>query len=181
MRPLLAIIAAAIPTALLAADPPTPGALPVATDADAWKVIHRKNPPLPVWARTLAGPLPKTTAAMLRLAERNTGTIVPNYTNGVAAQPNSYGHYLLGHAAGLDRDAQRIREAYARIDRSPMGTTVLNGTSWPLDRTRMAGYLGFATTVDNAYDAAQISAVNNFIDSGYDAVIIDAQNPTAFR
>ena len=29
--------------------------------------------------------------------------------------------------------------------------------------------------------AAQISAVNNFIDSGYDAVIVDAQNPTAFR
>ncbi len=29
--------------------------------------------------------------------------------------------------------------------------------------------------------AAQISAVNNFIDSGYDAIIIDAQNPTAFR
>ena len=28
--------------------------------------------------------------------------------------------------------------------------------------------------------AAQISAVNNFIDSGYDAVVIDAQNPTAF-
>ncbi len=29
--------------------------------------------------------------------------------------------------------------------------------------------------------AAQISAVNNFIDSGYDAVVIDAQNPTAFK
>ena len=29
--------------------------------------------------------------------------------------------------------------------------------------------------------AAQIAAVNNFIDSGYDAVIIDAQNPTAFK
>ncbi len=29
--------------------------------------------------------------------------------------------------------------------------------------------------------AAQISAINNFIDSGYDAVIVDAQNPTAFR
>src|SRR5215813_6320211 len=28
--------------------------------------------------------------------------------------------------------------------------------------------------------AAQIAAVNNFIDSGYDAVVIDAQNPTAF-
>ncbi|KAK2025521.1 L-Aspartase-like protein [Colletotrichum zoysiae] len=39
-----------------------------------------------------------------------------------------------------------------------MGTTVLNGTSWPLNRERMAKYLGFAKTVDNAYDAAQITA-----------------------
>ena len=39
-----------------------------------------------------------------------------------------------------------------------MGTTVLNGTSWPLNRSRMAAYLGFAATVDNAYDAAQISS-----------------------
>ncbi|HEY2024528.1 sugar ABC transporter substrate-binding protein [Paraburkholderia sp.] len=27
---------------------------------------------------------------------------------------------------------------------------------------------------------AQISAVNNFIDAGYDAIVVDAQNPTAF-
>jgi argininosuccinate lyase len=95
-----------------------------------------------------------------RLAEKHAATIVPNYTNGVAAQPNSYGHYLLGHARGLERDAQRIREAYAGIDRSPMGTTVLNGTSWPLNRQRMASYLGFPGVVDNAYDAAQISAAD---------------------
>ncbi len=29
--------------------------------------------------------------------------------------------------------------------------------------------------------AAQISAINNFIDSGYDAIVTDAQNPTAFK
>src|SRR5690606_12400687 len=73
---------------------------------------------------------------------------------------NSFAHYLLGHAAGLDRDSQRIREAYARIDRSAMGTTVLNGTSWPLNRQRMADYLGFAALVDNAYDASQISSMD---------------------
>lgn len=28
---------------------------------------------------------------------------------------------------------------------------------------------------------AQISAINNFIDSGYDAIVVDAQNPTAFE
>ncbi|MBN8749541.1 Argininosuccinate lyase [Xylophilus ampelinus] len=114
----------------------------------------------------LAEQLNKTSGAMVKLAEKHAGTIVPNYTNGVAAQPNSYGHYLLGHAAGLERDAQRIREAYARIDRSPMGTTVLNGTSWPLNRTRMADYLGFAATVDNAYDAAQISSQEEPVEVG---------------
>src|SRR5262245_52048225 len=67
MRPLLAIIAAAVPVGAFAADPPKPGVLPVASDADAWKVMPRSQPPLPVWARTLVGPLPKTTAAMLDL------------------------------------------------------------------------------------------------------------------
>lgn len=108
----------------------------------------------------LATQLNATAATLVALAGKHAATVVPNYTNGVAAQPNSFGHYLLGHAAGLDRDAQRIREAYARIDRSPMGTTVLNGTSWPLNRQRMAGYLGFAALVDNAYDAAQISSMD---------------------
>ena len=29
--------------------------------------------------------------------------------------------------------------------------------------------------------AAQIAAINNFIDSGYDAIVVNAQNPTAFK
>jgi argininosuccinate lyase len=114
----------------------------------------------------LAEELNTTTRTLVDLADQHQGTIVPNYTNGVAAQPNSYGHYLLGHAAGLERDAQRIRETYARIDRSAMGTTVLNGTSWPLNRERMADYLGFAGTVDNAYDASQISSTEHPVEVG---------------
>lgn len=114
----------------------------------------------------LADQLNATSTTLVNLAAKHADTVVPNYTNGVAAQPNSYGHYLLGHAAGLDRDAQRIREAYARIDRSPMGTTVLNGTSWPLDRKRMAQYLGFEAVVDNAYDASQISAMDQPVEVG---------------
>jgi argininosuccinate lyase len=114
----------------------------------------------------LADQLNKTTKSLVDLAEKHADTIVPNYTNGVAAQPNSYGHYLLGHVAGLERDAQRIREAYERFDRSPMGTTVLNGTSWPLNRQRMADYLGFSAVVDNAYDAAQISSTEQPVEAG---------------
>jgi argininosuccinate lyase len=115
---------------------------------------------------SLAAQLSKTAGSLVKLADKHAGTIVPNYTNGVAAQPNSYGHYLLGHAAGLERDAQRIREAYERVDRSAMGTTVLNGSSWPLNRTRMADYLGFSAIVDNAYDASQISSMEHPVEVG---------------
>ena len=114
----------------------------------------------------LADQLNKTSASLVKLADKHAGTVVPNYTNGVAAQPNSLGHTLLGHAAGLERDAQRIREVYVRIDRSAMGTTVLNGTSWPLNRSRMADYLGFSATVDNAYDASQISSMEQPVEAG---------------
>lgn len=115
---------------------------------------------------TLATELNRTTEALVAMADKHQATIVPNYTNGVAAQPNSLGHNLLGHAAGLERDAQRVREAYARIDRSAMGTTVLNGSSWPLNRKRMADYLGFAATVDNAYDASQIASTEHPVEVG---------------
>lgn len=114
----------------------------------------------------LAQQVQSTSKTLVELAAKHVDTIVPNYTNGVAAQPNSYGHYLLGHAAGLSRDAQRIREAYARVDRSPMGTTVLNGTGWPLNRNRMAAYLGFSALVENAYDAAQISSMDEPVEAG---------------
>lgn len=114
----------------------------------------------------LADQLNQTSETLVKLAEQHAKTIVPNYTNGVAAQPNSFGHYLLGHAAGFERDAQRLREAYARIDRSAMGTTVLSGTSWPLNRKRMAQYLGFAAIADNAYDAGQIASTEHPVEVG---------------
>ena len=108
----------------------------------------------------LSNQLNQTMNSIWLLAEKNQQTIVPNYTNGVGAQPNSYAHYLLGYLAGFERDQQRIREAYERIDRCAMGTTVLNGSSWPLNRQKMSDYLGFAQIVDNAYDASQISSTD---------------------
>ncbi|WP_149539039.1 argininosuccinate lyase [Siccirubricoccus phaeus] len=114
----------------------------------------------------LAAALEKVEANLLRLAAQHAATVVPNYTNGVAAQPNSYGHYLLGHLAGFRRDSERLRSAFARLDHSPMGTTVLNGTSWPLNRERMARYLGFPVLVENAYDAAQILATEMPVEIG---------------
>ena len=115
----------------------------------------------------LADQLRQTTQLLVGRAREHAAHIVPNYTNGVAAQPNSYGHYLLGHACGLQRDAQRLQQMYARLNLSPMGTTVLNGTGWPLDRETMAAYLGFDGLVDNAYDAGQIHGAEMPVEIGH--------------
>ena len=96
--------------------------------------------------------------ALLSLSLQNRDVIAPGYTNGVAAQPNRLAHQWLGLLAGFTRDFERIREFFPRLNRSPMGTTVLNGTPWPLDRDGMASYLGFEGPIENAYDAAQIDS-----------------------
>ncbi len=94
---------------------------------------------------------------LLVMASKHVDTIVPAYTNGVQAQPISYAHYLLAFDASFARDAQRIRELHARLNRSAMGTAVLANSGWPLNRVRMAELLGFDGLVENSYDAGQVS------------------------
>lgn len=53
---------------------------------------------------------------------------------------------------------------YGRINRSPMGAMVLNGTGWPLDREAMAQYLGFRTLAYNCYDATQVYTLEYAVD-----------------
>lgn len=89
---------------------------------------------------------------LLALADAHRDTIVPNYTNGVAAQPNSYAHYLLGFAASFLRERERLAQCMKRFNKCPMGATVLNGTCWPLDREGMAEALGFDEPLRNAFD-----------------------------
>lgn len=93
---------------------------------------------------------------LLAMAEKHKETIVPAYTNGVAAQPTSYGHYLHAFIEGFSRDMERVQQFYRHVNRSAMGSTVLNGTGWPLNRDRMARYLGFPEIAYNCYDATQI-------------------------
>lgn len=64
--------------------------------------------------------------------------------------------YLQAFATGFERDYERIDHMYDHINRSPMGSMVLNGTGWSLNRERMASYLGFDSVFDNSYDATQL-------------------------
>ena len=94
--------------------------------------------------------------AVLDMAAKHVETFVPAYTNGVQAQPVSLAHYLLAFADSFARDSQRMRELYARLNLSPMGTAVLANSSWPLNRARLSELLGFDGLVVNSYDAGQV-------------------------
>jgi argininosuccinate lyase len=93
----------------------------------------------------------------LDLAEKNIETLVPAYTNGVQAMPISYAHYLLAFEASFDRDGQRVRELYQRLNQSPMGTAVLANSAYPLNRERMAELLGFDGVRENSLDSSQVA------------------------
>lgn len=103
-----------------------------------------------------ADALMATRALLIDIASQHTETFVPAYTNGVQAQPVSYGHYLMAFADSFARDAQRLRDVYPRVNLSPLGTAVLANSSWPLNRQRLAELLGFDGLVVNSYDSGQV-------------------------
>lgn len=105
----------------------------------------------------LANSLTTVMNRLIELGQEHKDTILPSYTNGVAAQPTSFAHYLLGFLEGFKRDHERLVEFYDRLNVCPMGACVLNGTGWPLDRDGMATRLGFDKPTRNAFDATQIS------------------------
>ncbi len=107
----------------------------------------------------LAGGALRARAALLDLAASELHTPIPAYTHGVQAQPTTVGHFLLAFSAQFERDLQRYREGYARMNESPLGAAALGTSGFSLDRERLAELLGFAAPADNSYDA-------NFLSSG---------------
>ena len=108
----------------------------------------------------LLGALLRSRAALLKLAAQEANTPIPAYTHGVQAQPTTFGHYLLAFSAALGRDAERLMDGYARLNRSPLGAAALGTSGFALDRQRLAGLLGFAAPVENSYDANLVASAD---------------------
>lgn len=79
--------------------------------------------------------------------------VMPAYTHFQVAVPITYGHYLLGLAQALERDAQALAQAAAGLDRCPLGAGSIGGTTVPIDPARTAELLGFGVPVGNSVDA----------------------------
>jgi argininosuccinate lyase len=101
----------------------------------------------------LAPLLAQMQRALVELAARHAGTVMPGFTHLQVAQPVSFGHHLLAYVEMFARDAERLADTRRRVNRLPLGAAALAGTSYPLDRERVARTLGFDGVCMNSLDA----------------------------
>jgi len=90
---------------------------------------------------------------LVDLAEREHATIMPGFTHLQTAQPVTFGHHLLAWFENLKRDDERLAELRRRVNRMPLGSAALAGTSYPIDRAYAADLLGFEAVSENSLDA----------------------------
>jgi argininosuccinate lyase len=91
--------------------------------------------------------------ALLQLAEQHAGTIMPGFTHMQVAQPVTFGHHMLAYVEMFSRDAERMMDCRKRVNRLPLGAAALAGTTFPIDRQRVAKTLGFEDICHNSLDA----------------------------
>ena len=91
--------------------------------------------------------------SLLETASKHTETVILEYTHLQAAQPVTFGHYLLMHYDALGRDFERLQAAYAHVNLCPLGAGALATTSFPINRKTTADLLGFDAVLENSLDA----------------------------
>ena len=80
--------------------------------------------------------------ALLTIAQKNVDVIMPGFTHLQVAQPVSFAHHMLAYIEMFKRDAERMQDMRRRVNVLPLGAAALAGTSYPLDRERVAKALG---------------------------------------
>jgi argininosuccinate lyase len=91
--------------------------------------------------------------ALIEVGEKFPDAYLPGYTHLQRAQPVMLSHHLHAHAWALLRDLDRLSDARARVNVSPLGAGALAGTSLAIDPAFTAQLLGFDEAFANSMDA----------------------------
>ncbi len=97
--------------------------------------------------------LAKLGERLLEQAERHAALVMPGFTHLQVAQPVTFGHHLLAYFEMFERDRARLAECRKRVNLLPLGAAALAGTTFPIDRERVARELGFDGLCANSLDA----------------------------
>ncbi len=92
-------------------------------------------------------------SALVDVAEQNKHVILPGFTHLQVAQPVSFGHHLLAYVEMFARDQARLQDVRKRVNQLPLGAAALAGTTYPLDRLRVAKTLEMEGVCQNSLDA----------------------------
>lgn len=90
---------------------------------------------------------------LYELADQHTETVMPGYTHLQRAQPITLAHHLLAYIAMFQRDVERLQDTLKRVNVCPLGSGALAGTTFPLNRGRVAELLDFPAITMNSLDA----------------------------
>jgi argininosuccinate lyase len=90
---------------------------------------------------------------LLTIASDHVSTVMPGFTHTQRAQPVTLGHHLLAYVSMFERDLERFQQAFVRMDRCPLGSAAMAGTTFPIDRHSVASELGFSGVTRNSMDA----------------------------
>jgi argininosuccinate lyase len=101
----------------------------------------------------IRGHLRDLQVVLLDLAEHHAELVMPGFTHLQVAQPVTFGHHLMAYHEMLDRDAGRLGDCRGRVNRLPLGSGALAGTTFPIDREMVARELGFDGLCENSLDA----------------------------
>ena len=104
-------------------------------------------------AQELARLLTQVQRVLLYKAEKYFGVLMPGYTHVQRAQPVMLSHHLLAYSFMFERDYERLNDCRKRMNKSPLGAAALAGTSFPIDRAKVAKKLRFDGVVENSIDA----------------------------
>ena len=102
--------------------------------------------------REIIGLIKSLISAICAQAEEHKVSIMPGYTHLQRAQPITFGHHLMAYAMMLLRDLDRLKDASARMNISPIGCCALAGTTYDTDRYMEAERLGFDGIALNSLD-----------------------------
>lgn len=101
----------------------------------------------------LTGLLHGLQESLITQAKSNMDTIIPGYTHLQRAQPILFPHHLMAYVSMFERDIDRLKDSYKRINVLPLGAGALAGTTFPIDRHYVAEQLGFDGLYENSLDA----------------------------
>jgi argininosuccinate lyase len=91
-------------------------------------------------------------STLIKVASKNTKTLLPGMTHLQHAQPINFGYHLLAYASMFKRDYERFTSSYERNNYSPIGCAALAGTPHPINRKTTAEKLGFKSPTLNCLD-----------------------------